>query len=148
MSEKAQDGLPDPALLRSELDAAHQDLMSYIEQLEEVLAQPEPDRARLTTVRLQLAKLRLVHGPLITRVSMFAEAVARPDEANRLKELRSSNVRLLQLATAHIGKWPIEAVEADWLGYRQATRELLRRWTNKIQLDRQLLDTLLKRPLS
>lgn len=135
--------LPNPAHLRVELQTAYQDMMSYIEELQQVLALPRPDRARLTTVRLQLAKLRLVHGPLITKISALATARATAHEAEEFKELRCSNDALLRLATAHIGKWNLEAVEADWSGYRESTRELLQRWTKKIHSDRQLVDEFL-----
>lgn len=135
-------------MLRVEFDAAHRALTACTEELHQVLAQQKPDRARLTSVRLKLAQLRLVHGPLIGKIAVFIATQCTPAQTEKLTELRISHEKLLQDAAAHTGRWTLGAIEANWPEYRQAARELLRRSMHKMQMDQRLLYPLLGARLS
>lgn len=126
------------------LDAAYRDLAAYTEELQQVLAEPKPNRARLTSVRLKMAQLRLVHGAVIARIATLLTARATTAQAHQLQELRSSHENVLRTVSAHIGKWTFDTIEANWSDYRQETGDLLRRGMLKMQMDRQILYPLLR----
>jgi len=131
--------------LLTELESAYQDVRSYIAELAQLLDQPQADRLRLTSVRLRLAQLRLTHGAAVGHAYRILATNADGAEQSEIKEMQLSHQRLLQAAAAHTGKWTFDAVEADWAGYRQATRTIVRCWLAKMESERQLLYPLLER---
>ena len=113
--------------------------------MEAVLAKPAFDASALTSVRLKLAGLRLTRGPLIMRVAQALVGKVTEKEAETLAELQLSHQRLLQSATAHTGKWTLEAIGANWPQYRDETREQMRNWLRKAELEQRLVYPLVGR---
>ena len=132
------------ALLR-DLQEASCALRGHLEELEKILNAPVPNASALTSVRLKLAALRLTRGPLLGRVQQVLAGRVTVSEEATLEELRSSHCRLLHVATQHTGKWTLEAISSDWPGYQRATREMMRRWLAKAQLEQQLVHPLVQR---
>jgi len=131
--------------LLGELRAAHESLQACFRDLEKVLAEPSFDATALVSVRLRLAGLRLTRGPLITKLSEFLVGNVTPSEEGMLAELRSSHVSLLQKATAHTGKWTLDAIATDWERYRTETREMVGRWAEKAEREQRLVYPLVQR---
>lgn len=129
----------------SELREAHESLEACFRELDAVLDQPAFDAGALVSVRLRLAGLRLTRGPLITKLSDFLVGNVGPAEEGMLAELRASHVRLLQKATAHTGKWTLDAIATDWEQYRKATRELVAHWAEKAKREQQMIYPLVER---
>lgn len=128
-----------------ELQSAYEILFACVNELDGVLDRSVPDLARLTTVRLKLAKLRLDRGPLMAKISTFLTGKVTAAEEKLLQQLRSTHQRLLELALAHTGTWSLQAIQANWPGYRRETRELTRRWLAKAKVEQQLLYPLLRK---
>lgn len=133
------------AALLDELQSTYAELGNCMDQLHQVLDQPTPDLARLTTIRLRLAHLRLTRGPLMDKIAKCVAGKINASEAPALQEMRSAHQRLLEAATAHTGKWTLDAVKANWPEYRRATREVARRWLERAKADQQLLYPLVKK---
>jgi hypothetical protein len=131
--------------LERDLRDAHQSLQARFREMEEVLARPEFDATALTTVRLKLAGLRLTRGPLITRIAVALAGKVTKEEAAVLADLRSSHQSLLQKATAHTGKWRIDAIAANWPQYCRETRDLMQRWVAKAEREQLLVYPLVRR---
>jgi len=131
--------------LLGELRDAHDSLQACLRELDKVLAQPMFDATALVSVRLRLAGLRLTRGPLITKLSDFLVGNVSPREEGMLAELRSSHVALLQKATAHTGRWTLDAIASNWEGYRQETYELVRGWGEKAEREQRLVYPLVER---
>ena len=135
----------DAAALLSELREAHDALTACFRELNKILAEPGFDAGALMSVRLRLAGLRLTRGPLITKLSEFLVGNVTPKEEGMLAELRSSHVALLQRATAHTGKWTLDAIATGWEQYRTDTRELVRHWAEKAEREQRLIYPLVRR---
>lgn len=135
---------PASALL-DELQSTYAELGKCMDQLQQLLDQPTPDLVRLTTVRLRLAHLRLTRGPLVDKIAQCLAGKLSSSEAAALQEMRSAHQCLLEAATAHTGKWTLDAVRANWPEYRRATREVARRWLERAKADQQLLYPLVKK---
>lgn len=133
------------AQLLAELEHAYTDVEIYMAELAELLDLQQPDRARLTTVRLKLAQLRLVQGAAVSRI--YRHLIANSDEAqgNELKEMHSSHLGLLNMTSAHTTKWTLDAIEADWPGYQKATRGIVHFGLEKMNAERKTLNSLLER---
>ena len=139
------DRLHPATILLRELDEATSTLTACLCDLEEVLAQPALDASALTSVRLRLAGIRLTRGPLIMRVIEFLAEQATEAEQAALDELKMSHHRILKAATAHTGRWTLDAISGDWLNYRRETRALVSRWRAKSKQDEQLIYPLIKK---
>jgi hypothetical protein len=135
----------DAAALLNELREAHDSLRACFRDLEKVLAEDLFDATALVSLRLKLAGLRLTRGPLITKVSEFLVGNVSPREEGMLAELRASHVALLQKATAHTGKWTLDAIASDWDKYRAETRALVSGWAEKAEREQQLVYPLVQR---
>lgn len=131
--------------LLEELRDAHESLRTCFRQLDKVLAEPAFDAPPLVAVRLKLAGIRMTRGPLITKLSDFLVGNVSPREEGMLAELRSSHVALLQKATAHTGRWTLDAIASDWERYRAETRELVSGWAEKAEREQMLVYPLVQR---
>lgn len=131
--------------LLSELRDTHDKLRSCFRELDKVLAEPTFDACALVSVRLKLAGLRMTRGPLITKLSDFLVGNVTPAEEGMLAELRSSHVSLLQKATAHTGRWTLDAIATDWERYRAETYDLVRGWAEKAEREQRLVYPLVER---
>ena len=136
------------ARLQVEIECAYADIMDYATQIRQLIDHSQLDRALLTTVRLQLAQLRLVHGAAVNRVYRHLLAFANPAERAELDALRMSRQRLLQEAAAHAGQWSLEAVASNWYRYRLDTRAVIRRFVDLMIVERRTLDQMLARTAS
>jgi len=145
IESNAQSCCRDAKALLRDLQEASGTLRACLRELEKVLSARVPDASALTSVRLKLAGLRLTRGPLLWRVEQLLAGRLTDSETATLQELRSSHDRLLQIATQHTGKWTLEAVSSDWPGYQRATREMMRRWLARAQVQQQLLHPLIQR---
>lgn len=112
-------------------------------ELLELLDLPQLERARLTTVRLRLAQLRLVQGAAVGRI--YKHLIASSDEAhaNELKEMQANHLILLSMASAHTTKWTLDAIEAHWPEYIKATRAIVHLGIKKTNAERKSLYALI-----
>ncbi|HXH52346.1 MAG TPA: hypothetical protein VNH53_02815 [Sphingomicrobium sp.] len=134
-----------PATLIAEFEHAYEELSQYVTELNNVLEQAKLDRAKLTTIRLKIAQLRLIRGPLIGKIAACLKNKISASEAQLLQELRRAHDELLRAASAHTGKWTMDAIEADWEGYRFKARQLARCWMEKVRWEQEILLPLLSR---
>lgn len=131
--------------LLHELHETYAELGECLNQLHQLLDRPAPDLGRLTTVRLRLARLRLSRGPLMDKISRFVAGKIDAAEQATLQQMRLDHQKMLEAASAHTGKWTLDAVEASWPEYRRATREVARRWLERAKTDQQQLYPLVRK---
>jgi hypothetical protein len=131
--------------LQREVREAYDSMRSCFREMDEVLAKAVFDAGALTAVRLKLASIRLTRGPLVTRVADVLDGHVTKEEEAMLEQIRLSHLRLLQTATAHTCKWTLEAIAADWSGYRGETRKLMSEWEDKAEREQRLVHPLIQR---
>ena len=131
--------------LQREILEARESMQSCFREMETVLAGPSFDAGALTSVRLKLAGIRLSRGPLVMKVAAALAGKVTQKEAAILEQLRASHQRLLQTATVHTSKWTLDAIAADWAGYRRETQKLMRQWTEKAEHNHRLVHPLIRR---
>ena len=133
------------AALAAEFKHAYEELSQRIAELEVVLEQPALDSAKLTTLRLKIAQLRLLRGTLISRIATCLKYKISPTEAELVQQLRRGHDDMLKTASAHTGKWTIAAIGANWEGYRSRARQLACSWMEKVRWEQEVLLPLLVR---
>ena len=134
-----------PASLLVELGSGNAEIMHCIGRLDDLLAQPEPDRRELSGIRLKLSQLRLAHSPLIVKIGRSLRDKSNPTEAATLRQLQSAHENLFSEISAHTCRWTLGAVKEDWPAYAAASRELVSRWMLKLRMEEELLQPLLKK---
>lgn len=66
-----------------------------------------------------------------------------PTQDADVERVRTLTFETLAAGSKHVAKWTIEAIEADWTGYRDETRELRDLWLKAIELEKLVLYPLL-----
>lgn len=132
------------AALLLELASAYGDLRESVIDLEQLLSRPNFDRARLISIRLRIADLRLARGPLVAKIAAHLAGRVTESQAAQLREFRVSHEAMLQAATAHTNEWSLDAIEANWTEYRTVTAEIARRWMEKVKAEQKVIYPLLR----
>ena len=117
------------ALMLSELQEAHEDLQSAMAAMDGVTREPAANRNEYSSARWRLSQASLKRRTLWARIFEHLRPRAAPRDAEGLKSLHAANLETLRHSAAHVGKWTIETIEADWPGYCEASRAI--RWNMK-----------------
>lgn len=133
------------AALLHELDDAHSRLQGCFSELLGIFSLPSVDRSELTSCRLRIARLRLSRSLLINKITAHLAKAASAEESVLLNQIAEGHQRLLRVASTHTTRWSLEAIEADWDGYRAVTRKLIRNWQEKMGWEEEVLKPLLRR---
>ena len=137
---KSTDRPDSKASLLLALESVSNEVLAAISSLQTLMSRPHPDSAKLTTIRLQLARMRLLHGSIVYRIAEFLDkSGASSTTIACVRGLQESHSELLRNASIHTTKWSVLALEADWSGYCGETRTVLAYWTHQIRTEGQRL---------
>jgi hypothetical protein len=112
------------AALLAELETIHAEMASRIAALGAVADNPQPSKMEYTSARLRLSQASIDRRSAVNRILRFLEQRGEPGDAEAVAQVRAANTELNAHSVAHLAKWPTEAVAADWLGYREASRSM------------------------
>ena len=134
------------AALLEALRQTHRQLLAEMANMEDLTREKAPDRRRYSQVRWRLSQASLARRTLSARICAGLGAMVEQKDRQTLKEIRTADCELARNSAAHIHRWSADRIEADWLGYCQASREM--RWKMEAHLDmeRRFLLPLLERP--
>ena len=113
-----------PAALLAELEAIHAEMTSRIAALGAVADSPQPSKMEYTSARLRLSQASIDRRSAVNAILRFLEQRGQPGDAETVAKVRAANSELNAHSVAHIAKWLTEAVAADWIGYRDASRSM------------------------
>ena len=110
------------------LKAVHDDVLAQIDALEAILREPLPSRDILTNVRWRLMRASRNRLKLLDEQIYPALADVLRD---RIAAFRADDVAKRAASAAHIARWHVAHILADWGGYRKVsaaiTAEMRRR---------------------
>jgi hypothetical protein len=129
--------------LLADVQAACEAVLETIAEYDELISRKEPDTAKLTSIRLQLAQNRLAHGSIVERVAEYLRE-HNPSAELTIRNLQPEHAGLLHRTSAHTQRWTLVAVESDWPQYCSETREMLRCWTQRVRVEGGVLRRLLE----
>lgn len=134
-----------PTLSLSELQSVHENVIAWISALDDLTQQPTLRRGQLEAVRWFLSKARRERRVLLEQI--YAAMIPRlpQAEANAVRSVRAITHQSLRAASEHIAKWPMDAVEKNWAGYCEQTRNVSDLWLRAIDEEREVLYPVLRR---
>jgi hypothetical protein len=127
-----------------ELKNSHQRVISGLEKLDELLAQPAPDlqsylalrRELLSASRARSSAVQTAHDPIIEHADQAAEV-----ELSRTLRARQ---KMMGLSADHLSTWSGWVIAANWSRHRLAQRALRSHWLDLIELEQSVLYPMLQ----
>lgn len=130
-----------------ELVRAHARLITALADLGGVTCDPCPDRARYTLARFRLSQASADRRAKLQQAIELLLANASSKDVQALRELQSGGSEMLLESSAHVGKWTIETVEADWPTYCAVSGMMRLRMMARIDAEKRVVYPLLKQAL-
>jgi len=128
----------------SELKTLHGELRKVIAELAAETAKAEPDEAMLPVIRLKLTRVSSRRKALIEcSISPLLHDI-RPEDARRIEGLRRIAADKAVESSAHIARWTMRTIRADWPGYRRASAEMRAQMLRRISEEADILYPLLE----
>jgi len=131
--------------LLAELRSAHEELLQAIAEMERVAAQAESDSPAFNSARFRIGRASLARRMLWHKIFTHLSSRVTGSDAETLNSLRDSDVTLLRHSSAHVGRWPPQAVMAEWHEYREAAKTMRQHMRESVEFERKHLYTLLSR---
>jgi hypothetical protein len=133
-----------PAALLAELEVIHVEMSKRIAALGKVAENPQPSKMEYTSARLRLSQTSIDRRSAVNTILRFLEQRGQPGDAEAIAKIRAANTELNAHSVAHLAKWPTEAVAADWLGYRAASRTMREHMLHTAETEAAVLRAVLK----
>ena len=126
------------------LKTLHDELRTAIAELAAETAKSEPDVDTLPAVRLKLTRASSRRKALIEcSISPLLHDVS-PEDARRIDDLRRVAADRAVKSSAHIARWTMRAIVADWDGYRRASADMRAHMLRRIKEEAAVLYPLLE----
>ncbi|CAN5395049.1 hypothetical protein BH10PSE12_BH10PSE12_13610 [soil metagenome] len=128
------------------LTIIHQDIQAAISLLEHLVTQSHPDKGAVAHARWKLSRASGARLKFLEE-SVYPALVAGAtgDEEAAIQNLRTENLPIRAESIAHVGKWHIDAIMADWAGYQQASHAMRASMRARIAKEAAILYPILKR---
>jgi len=101
----------------TELRRAHDDLLSGLTAMDAVTSTPFAERYEHSNARWRLSQGGLKTTIALRSIFAFLKSRVSPAEAEEIRVLQAAEMKLLRHSSAHVAKWAIAGIEADWSGY-------------------------------
>jgi hypothetical protein len=128
------------------LTILHHEIRDLIGRLAVETAKAAPDMGAITAIRMKLTAASRRRATLLEDGLVQARAVGS-DDLKILEPVVSVTREARLKSGAHIGKWTLRAIEADWDGYRRDSAGLRAAMLRQLDLEAQNLDPWLRRSL-
>lgn len=129
----------------SELKHAHAQVRACLREMETVTSRSSADRLEYTRARFHISSASMHRRSRFNQVCAELSKNASPSEASIIEKLRDGDRALMRKSAAHVMHWTAPRVEADWLGYCAASRQLRKQMALVIDAEENLLLPLLAR---
>jgi len=122
------------------LDAHHDAILAMASNLDALVAAPRPDTAQLAQTRLKMAKLSNARTKLLETI-IYPTILPHltGDEAAAVRRLRDERLQRVARSAEHVGAWPPQRVEAEWVEYQRVFAALLRDLRARIAAEKAIL---------
>lgn len=131
------------ALMLSELQEAHNDVLSLMALLDAVTREPVAERDRYANARWRLSQASLRRRTLVAKIFQHLIPRVGSKDVVTLQSLQSANLEMRHHSAEHVGKWTVHTIEADWLGYCDASRAIRAKMNDCISAEKRILYPLL-----
>lgn len=127
-----------------ELKNAHQRVLSGLEKLDKLLAQPTPDLQSYLALRRDLSKASRARSSAVQ--AAHDHIIEHADQAAEVELSRALHARrqMMGLSADHLSTWSEWVITANWSRHRLAQRALRSHWLDLIELEQSLLYPMLE----
>lgn len=132
------------AAMLEDLKTAHEQVRVCIDDMEAVTSACEPDRLQYTKARFNISKASMARRTCFHSICDEISNSASPSELEAIMLLRGEDRLLLGKSAAHVTRWTADTIEADWRGYRTASRSIRREMADQLDREVQFLFPLLE----
>jgi len=122
-----------------ELQSIHENLVAWMWALDELTGQSHPQLGRLQAVRWFLGQARRDRRLVLEQLYGVLVPTLEPPQATEVERVRALTFETLAAGSKHVAKWTIEAIEANWTGYRDETRKVRDLWLRAIEEEKRIL---------
>jgi hypothetical protein len=126
------------------LQAAHHELLRCIEVMERVTSAHAPDVQQLTAARLKISQASFARRALSQKIGELLRPRASLAEAAVLRKLTELDRRWFSESSAHVSRWTVRTILADWAGYQTASRNVRAHIMDTIKTERSILYPMLQ----
>ena len=127
-----------------ELKNAHQRVLSGLEKLDELLAQPTPDLQSYLALRRELSGASRARSSAVQ--AAHDHIIEHADQAAEVELSRALHARrqMMGLSADHLSTWSGWVIAANWSRHRSAQRALRSHWLDLIELEQSVLYPMLQ----
>jgi hypothetical protein len=133
------------AELLAQLRSAHAEVIHRIAEMERLTGEPVPNIVEFTAARFHVSRASLGRRALCQDAQRHLKTRVSGGDAEQLHLLMSIDSELRSHSARHISRWTVAAIELDWLGYCEDSRQMLRRMTVCIEAEQRMRYPLLAR---
>jgi septal ring factor EnvC (AmiA/AmiB activator) len=131
--------------LLDQLKRTHAELEAALAAMKQEIQADSPAKSDYATARWKLSQASRNRRALVARIcAQLAPRVPEP-QAKMLRDHHADDVQMLHRSAAHVGRWTMESIEADWLGYRAASAEIRATMSRRLEAEKQSLYPILER---
>lgn len=128
-----------------QLRQCHAEVRACSEEMETLTSLPTPDRLAYTTARFRISRASMARRTCFNGICAELSKTASQQEAAVIEQVKQIDRALMGKSADHVMKWTSDAVAADWLGYRNASRRIRGHMAAELQAEENLLFPLLER---
>lgn len=128
----------------AELTALHEQVLTYLAELDKITADPAPRMDAVTNARLKRTRASRRRTTFLEG-RVYPALLAQLPESGRaaVEALRDVGKTRLMASISHIGQWTLSEVETRWDEYRAASRSMRASMRTRIRDEQTLLYPLL-----
>ena len=127
-----------------ELKNSHQRVISGLEKLDELLAQPAPDLQSYLALRRELSSASRARSLAVQAAHDHISERADPAAEVELSRALHARRQMMGLSADHLSTWSGWVIAANWSRHRSAQRALRSHWIDLIELEQSVLYPMLQ----
>lgn len=128
-----------------QLKQCHAEVRACFQEMEAVTSQAKADRLAYTSARFRISKASMARRSCFNAICAELSKTATQPEAAVIEQVKQVDRALMGKSATHVMKWTTEAVAADWLGYREASRKIRRHMAAELEAEQNILFPVLER---
>jgi hypothetical protein len=137
--------LASPAALLAGLQGAHRQIEAAIVEAEAMMAEGQPDPALSSALRMRISQANLARTRIAREVCSHLISTISISEADAVRSLQRRDAEQFQQTSELVREWTPKAVEVDWEGYCDASRQVRDQIRSIVAAEKWLFYPLLER---
>jgi hypothetical protein len=131
--------------LLDQLRHAHQQLEIALAGMDQAVQAHSAEKSDYAMARWKLSQASRNRRTLVGRICQQLMPLVPPLESETLRNHHSDDLQMLHRSAAHVGRWTMDNIEADWAGYQEASRQIRATMSERLETEKKRLYPILER---